>query len=68
MKIVSVVGTRPNFIKEYSIFKACKAAGVEEVIIHTGQHYAYAMSAVFFQELEISNTMFHNDNLHGRQG
>lgn len=68
MKIVSVVGTRPNFIKEYSIFKACKAAGVEEVIIHTGQHYDYAMSEVFFQELEIAKPHYINEILKGRQG
>ena len=68
MKIVSVVGTRPNFIKEYSIFRACKSRGIDEVIIHTGQHYDYAMSQIFFQELEIAKPNYINEILKGRQG
>ncbi len=68
MKIVSVVGTRPNFVKEYSIFKACKAHNVDEIIIHTGQHYDYAMSQIFFQELDIAKPHYINEILKGRQG
>jgi len=68
MKIVSVVGTRPNFTKEYSIYRACKSAGVEEIIIHTGQHYDYSMSQIFFQELEIPKPDYINEILKGRQG
>ena len=68
MKIISVVGTRPNFIKEYSIFKACQERNVEEVIIHTGQHYDYAMSQVFFSELDIPKPDYINEILKGRHG
>ncbi len=53
MKIVSVVGTRPNFIKEVLINRRLKAQGVKEVLVHTGQHYDADMSDVFFDQLEI---------------
>lgn len=66
--MISVVGTRPNFIKEYAISKMCRKKGIEEIIIHTGQHYDYAMSQVFFQELEIPKPNYINEILKGRQG
>lgn len=53
MKVLSVVGTRPNFIKEALIGQELKSRGIAEVLVHTGQHYDYEMSRVFFQELEI---------------
>ncbi|MCJ7563466.1 MAG: UDP-N-acetylglucosamine 2-epimerase (non-hydrolyzing) [Candidatus Aminicenantes bacterium] len=53
MKLVSVVGTRPNFIKEVLINRRLKALGVHEVLVHTGQHYDQAMSTDFFDQLEI---------------
>jgi UDP-N-acetylglucosamine 2-epimerase len=52
MKIVSVVGTRPQFIKLFPISRAIPKGIVHEVI-HTGQHYDESMSKVFFDELEI---------------
>lgn len=48
MKFFSVIGTRPNFVKEFLINKECKKRSIEELIIHTGQHYDYEMSQVFF--------------------
>lgn len=54
MKIVSVVGARPQFVKLAPIDKAARAAGVEHVIVHTGQHYDPMLSDVFFTELGIS--------------
>ena len=54
MKIVSVVGARPQFVKLAPIDKAARAAGVDHVIVHTGQHYDPMLSDVFFQELGIS--------------
>ena len=52
MKIVTVVGARPQFIKAAVLSRAIKARNdVEEVLIHTGQHYDQNMSQVFFDEL-----------------
>ncbi|GGM46345.1 non-hydrolyzing UDP-N-acetylglucosamine 2-epimerase [Microbacterium saperdae] len=53
MKIVSVVGARPQFVKLAPIHKAAKAAGVDHVIVHTGQHYDPMLSDVFFEDLGI---------------
>jgi UDP-GlcNAc3NAcA epimerase len=54
MKIVSVVGARPQFIKAAPVSEALKKAGHNEILVHTGQHYDYGMSQVFFDELNIS--------------
>lgn len=53
MRVVSVVGARPQFIKAAPVGKALRAAGHTEILVHTGQHYDDGMSAVFFRELEI---------------
>jgi UDP-GlcNAc3NAcA epimerase len=53
MKIVSVVGARPQFIKAAMVSRALAAAGLSETIVHTGQHYDQNMSKVFFDELDI---------------
>lgn len=53
MKIISVVGARPQFVKLAPIHKAALAAGVEHVIVHTGQHYDPMLSDVFFEDLGI---------------
>ncbi|MFC1493264.1 non-hydrolyzing UDP-N-acetylglucosamine 2-epimerase [candidate division KSB1 bacterium] len=68
MKLLSVVGTRPNFIKEYSFSRICEMNNVEEVIVHTGQHYDYQMSQLFFKELEIPKPHYINEILKGRVG
>src|SRR5438552_11586378 len=52
MKILSVVGARPQFIKAISVSTALRAT-FTEVVVHTGQHYDDEMSAVFFRELGI---------------
>lgn len=51
--IVTIIGARPQFIKAAILSKAFKEAGIPELIIHTGQHYDYEMSQVFFDELEL---------------
>lgn len=54
MKIVSIIGARPQFIKAAVLTKIIeKEPGVNEVLVHTGQHYDENMSKVFFDELEI---------------
>jgi UDP-GlcNAc3NAcA epimerase len=53
MKIVSVVGARPQFIKAAAVSRALAAADLTEVMIHTGQHFDPTMSDIFFSELGI---------------
>ena len=54
MKIVTIVGARPQFIKAAAVSRVLrKTRGVREVLVHTGQHYDANMSEVFFEELEI---------------
>jgi UDP-GlcNAc3NAcA epimerase len=52
MKIVSVVGARPEFIQAMPVSRAI-SADHQEILVHTGQHYDYRMSQMFFDELEI---------------
>ncbi len=51
MKIVTVVGARPQLIKAAPVTRALARAGIEEVLLHTGQHYDPELSRVFFEEL-----------------
>lgn len=52
MKIVTVVGARPQFIKAAAGSRQIRKAH-QEVLVHTGQHFDDNMSAVFFREMEI---------------
>lgn len=59
MRILSVVGTRPNFMKLAPVARAlAKRADVEHVIVHTGQHYDPLMSDTFFDDLEIPSPRY----------
>jgi UDP-GlcNAc3NAcA epimerase len=51
VKIVSIVGNRPQFIKAAPTSVALRERGIEEVVLHTGQHYDRELSQVFFEEL-----------------
>ena len=54
MKIITVLGARPQFIKASSLSREiAKHQSIEEVIIHTGQHFDTNMSKIFFEEMEI---------------
>src|SRR3954463_15506652 len=53
MRVLTVVGARPQFVKASPVSAALARAGHAETIVHTGQHYDDAMSKVFFEELDI---------------
>lgn len=65
MRLVTIVGARPQFVKAAPLSRAIAARkGLEEVSIHTGQHFDYNMSDIFFDELGISRPT-HNLDIHG---
>lgn len=54
MKILSIVGARPEFIQAIPVSRALRSKDrYQEILVHTGQHYDYLMSQVFFDELSI---------------
>jgi UDP-N-acetylglucosamine 2-epimerase (non-hydrolysing) len=53
MKLLHVVGARPNFPKLAPVHRAATAAGLVQCVVHTGQHYDDALSASFFRDLGI---------------
>jgi len=71
MKIVTIVGARPQFIKAGAISRAIqefnkrlqhrryKKRRIQEILVHTGQHYDYLMNKVFFEELELPRPDYH---------
>ncbi len=71
MRIATVVGARPQFIKAAAVSRVLRARpGVEEVLVHTGQHYDEEMSDVFFEDLEIPRPDHHlgiGSSTHGTQ-
>ena len=70
MKILTVIGARPQFIKASSVSHALTGAGIQEVIINTGQHYDVNMSELFFRELEIPEAKYNlevGSGTHGEQ-
>lgn len=71
MKIVTVVGARPQFIKAAAISRVIRddyAGKIEEVLVHTGQHYDENMSKVFFEELDIPRPKYNLEISGGRHG
>src|SRR5262249_26709378 len=54
MKVLSVVGNRPQFIKSAPLSIALREAEIDEVVVHTGQHYDPELSQVFFDELGLA--------------
>jgi UDP-N-acetylglucosamine 2-epimerase len=56
-----VVGNRPQFIKSAPVSTALRAAGIDEVALHTGQHYDHELSQVFFDELGLGEPRYRLD-------
>ncbi|MEM1115315.1 MAG: UDP-N-acetylglucosamine 2-epimerase (non-hydrolyzing) [Bacteroidota bacterium] len=71
MRILTVVGARPQFIKAAAFSRAVREApGVTEVLVHTGQHYDAALSDIFFDELDLDLPAHHlevGSGPHGQQ-
>lgn len=71
MKLATIIGARPQFIKAAVISRLIKNyPGINEVLIHTGQHYDWNMSEVFFEELEIPKPQYNlgvGSGSHGEQ-
>jgi UDP-N-acetylglucosamine 2-epimerase (non-hydrolysing) len=59
MRLLHVAGARPNFMKVAALMHAGTARGVEQVLVHTGQHYDASMSDVFFADLELPRPDHH---------
>jgi UDP-N-acetylglucosamine 2-epimerase len=78
MKIVTIVGARPQFIKAAAVTRAIQRYNkrcpskqkLQEILVHTGQHYDYLMDKVFFEELELPKPDYHlgvGSGSHARQ-
>lgn len=71
MKIVTIVGARPQFIKAAAVSRVIRndyATQIEEVLVHTGQHYDENMSTVFFEDLDIPHPKFNLEISGGQHG
>ena len=71
MKIVTVVGARPQFIKAAAVSRAIRInfnTQIEEVLVHTGQHHDENMSSIFFEELEIPKPNYNLEISGGTHG
>ena len=53
MKILTIIGARPQFIKAAVLRKSFLETEFNEILMHTGQHYDHLMSEIFFKELDI---------------
>jgi UDP-N-acetylglucosamine 2-epimerase len=61
VKVLSVVGNRPQFVKSAPLSLALRDAGVHEIVLHTGQHYDPELSQVFFDELSLAEPNYRLD-------
>tara|TARA_Y100001934_G_scaffold283432_1_gene403214 strand:- start:2215 stop:3297 length:1083 start_codon:yes stop_codon:yes gene_type:complete len=57
-KVLTIVGARPQFVKAAPVNRAMLDAGLEEVLVHTGQHFDHEMSDIFFRELDIAEPRY----------
>lgn len=59
-KVITVIGARPQFVKAATVTRAFKKhPHIQEILVHTGQHYDANMSDIFFQEMEIDTPKYH---------
>ncbi len=69
MKIITIIGARPQFIKAAALSrKIANYDNIEEIIVHTGQHFDANMSDIFFEQMEIPKPHYNLDfniNLYG---
>lgn len=71
MKIVTVVGARPQFIKAAAVSRVIRdeySGKIDELIVHTGQHFDANMSKVFFEELDIPEPRYNLEISGGQHG
>jgi UDP-N-acetylglucosamine 2-epimerase len=61
VKVFTVVGNRPQFVKSAPLSAALRDAGVEEVVLHTGQHWYHTLSQVFFDQLGLAAPRYRLD-------
>lgn len=70
LKIMSIVGARPNFVKMFPLTKTLDESNHQHVLVHTGQHYDINMSEVFFKEMNVKPADYNlgvGSALHGEQ-
>ncbi len=71
MKIMTILGIRPDFIRMSEIIKGLDAASsVEHILVHTGQHYSYTMDRIFFEEMNLRKPDYNcgvGSGTHGEQ-
>ena len=67
MRVLTVVGNRPQFVKSAPLSMALREAGIDEVVVHTGQHWDAELSQVFFAELGLSAARAPARPPHGRR-
>ncbi|MEX1027270.1 MAG: UDP-N-acetylglucosamine 2-epimerase (non-hydrolyzing) [Candidatus Paceibacterota bacterium] len=69
MRVLTIVGARPQFVKAAVVSRQfCPSTDIEEILVHTGQHYDERMSQIFFDELEIPAPAFNLQSGSGRHG
>ena len=61
MKVFTIVGNRPQFVKSAPLSAALREAGIEEVVLHTGQHWFHTLSQVFFDQLGLDAPRYRLD-------
>jgi UDP-N-acetylglucosamine 2-epimerase len=75
MKLITIVGARPQFVKASAVIRATQKLNkrgkrIRDILIHTGQHYDYLMDRVFFEELKLPDPDYHlgvGSGSHARQ-
>jgi UDP-GlcNAc3NAcA epimerase len=61
MRVLTVVGNRPQFVKSAPLSAALRDAGIEEIALHTGQHYDAELSQIFYDDLALSEPRYRLD-------